>query len=61
MSSFNPYYYALPVVVAVSFAHGAARFDDWKLILKHSVRLCLLVLALLAGVTVFLLFVNSRN
>ncbi len=60
-AKFNPYFYVLPVVVAISLVHGASRHDEWKPILSHSLRLGLLVMAILGGATAILLLVNTQT
>lgn len=56
----NIYWFALPLILAVSLVYAASRHESWPRILRHAARVFLMIAALLAGTMTVLLLVNSR-
>lgn len=48
------HWYLPPLVVAISLVYSATRFETWPVILRHSVRWAVYILAFLAGTNLFL-------
>jgi hypothetical protein len=56
----NIYWYVLPLVVAISLVYAASRHESWWRIIPHAVRLCVMILGILAASTVILLLINTQ-
>jgi hypothetical protein len=57
---FNIYWYVLPLVFVVSLVYAASRHEKWQRIWSHAVRLCVMILGILAFTTVLLLIINTQ-
>ena len=58
--SINIYWYALPLILAISLVYSASRHEAWPRIFRHAARVFIMIAALLAGTMAVLLLVNSR-
>jgi hypothetical protein len=56
----NIYWFVIPLVVAISLVYAASRHEPWHRIWFHAVRLCALILGLMALTTVILLLINTQ-
>ncbi len=59
-SSINIYWYALPIMITISLVHAASRYDDWKLIVSHAIRLFVLILLIVVGTMALVLISNTQ-
>jgi hypothetical protein len=55
----NNYWFALPLVVAISLVYAASRHEAWNRIVAHAARLCGMILGILIVTTIVLTFINS--
>lgn len=58
LNTIQSYWFVLPLVVAISLVYAASRHENWSLILRHALRLCLSILGLLVITIVVLLLIN---
>jgi hypothetical protein len=56
----NIYWYALPLVVAISLVYAASRHEAWPRIWSHAVRLCGMILGIMAVTMLVLLLINTQ-
>ncbi|MFO0958154.1 MAG: hypothetical protein U0800_12125 [Isosphaeraceae bacterium] len=56
----NPYWFAPPLVMAISLVYAASRHEHWPLIWKHAARLSGTILAMLGVAIAVLLLINSQ-
>lgn len=54
------YWFVLPLVVAISLVYAASRHESWPRIWGRALRLCSVILGLLALTTAILLLINTR-
>ena len=59
-SNVATYWFALPLVIAMSCVYSASRHESWRKIIGQSVRLSGMILAILIGATALLLLINTR-
>lgn len=60
LASINIYFYALPLIAAVSLVYAASRHESFRRIWPHAVRLAALLLGILVFTTVLLLVINTQ-
>ena len=60
IAAVNNYWFALPLVVAISLVYSASRHEAWGLIWSHAARLCGMILVILLLTTAVLLLINTR-
>jgi len=56
----NAYWFAPPLIVAISLVYAASRHEDWGRIWRHALRLFLTITLLLVLATVLLLLINTQ-
>jgi hypothetical protein len=59
-SQINVYWFALPLVVAISLVYSASRHEAWGRIWSHAARLCGMILGILLLTTAVLLLINTQ-
>jgi hypothetical protein len=56
----NVYWFALPLVVAISLVYSASRHEAWGRIWARALRLCGMILGILLATTAALLLINTQ-
>lgn len=56
----NIYWFALPLIAAISLVYAATRHETWRRIWRGAIRLATTILAILIVTTVVLLLVNTQ-
>ena len=56
----NPYWFAPPLVLAISLVYAASRNESWPRIIRHAGRLFLMIAGLLAAATAILTLINTQ-
>lgn len=56
----SPYFFLIPLVLAISLVYSASRHESWSLILSQGFRFALMILSILLVITVILLVVNTQ-
>jgi hypothetical protein len=56
----HAYWFALPLVIAISLVYAASRHEAWPRIWWHSFKLCGWILGILVLLTALLLLVNTQ-
>jgi hypothetical protein len=56
----NPYWFAPPLVVAISLVYAASRHESWPRIWSHAARLAGSILGVLVLAMAVLLLINSQ-
>ncbi|CAN5871846.1 hypothetical protein BH23PLA1_BH23PLA1_25130 [soil metagenome] len=56
----NPYWFALPLLLAISLVYAASRHESWPRIWSHAARLFGMLVGLLAFITALLLLINTQ-
>jgi hypothetical protein len=59
-NSVHFYWYALPLILAISVVYAATRHENWREIGAHSVKLAGGILAVMLVATVVLFLANSQ-
>jgi hypothetical protein len=59
-SNIHIYWFVLPLVVAISLVYNASRYESWRRIWLHSLRLCTWILGILVLTTAILLLINTQ-
>ena len=54
------YWFALPLVIAMSCVYSASRHESWRRIVGQSLRLTGMILGLLIAATAILLLINTQ-
>ncbi|HEX8203825.1 MAG TPA: hypothetical protein VF590_25335 [Isosphaeraceae bacterium] len=60
IAAVNVYWFALPLVAAVSLVYAASRHEQWSRIWAHALRLCGMIVGILLAATAILLLLNSQ-
>lgn len=60
-SSLDVYWYALPLVAAISLVYAATRHESWPAILRHAVKLAGSILLAMVLATIFLFLLNTQT
>jgi hypothetical protein len=55
----HPYWFAIPLVLAISLVYAASRHESWRAIFGQAARLAGMIFTVLIVTTVVLLVVNS--
>jgi hypothetical protein len=58
--SINIYWYAIPLIIAISLVYSASRHESWRRIWTHAARLFVMILGLMAATMVVLLLINTQ-
>lgn len=56
----NAYWFALPLILAISLVYAASRHEAWIRILRHAARLFVMITGVLALATAILLLINTQ-
>ena len=56
----NVYWFAPPLVAAISLVYAASRHESWPKILKHALRLGLTICGIMIGTMAVLLMINAQ-
>jgi hypothetical protein len=56
----NVYWFALPLVIAISLVYAASRHESWPRIWAHAARLGAMILGVLLVAMAVLLLINSQ-
>ena len=56
----NAYWFAPPLILAISLVYAASRHESWDLIWRHAARLFLMIAGILLATTVVLLLINTQ-
>ncbi|QDV37065.1 hypothetical protein [Tautonia plasticadhaerens] len=56
----NAYWFALPLILAISLVYAASRHEAWGRILRHAARLFVMITGVLALATAILLLINTQ-
>jgi hypothetical protein len=56
----NAYWFALPLILAISLVYAASRHEAWPRILRHAARLFVMITGVLAIATAILLLINTQ-
>ena len=60
MNRINVYWFAIPLVVAISLVYSASRYESWPRIKAHALRLCLTILGIMLATMAVLLLINTQ-
>lgn len=55
----HPYWYVIPLVLAISLVYSASRHESWRKILTQAARLAGMIFTVLLVTTAILLVVNT--
>lgn len=56
----NVYWFALPLIAAISLVYAASRHESWSKIGWHALRLAGMILGILLLATLVLLLINTQ-
>ncbi len=56
----NVYWFALPLVIAISLVYAASRHESWPRIWAHAARLSAMIVGVLLLAMAVLLLINSQ-
>ncbi|RUL89541.1 hypothetical protein [Tautonia sociabilis] len=56
----NTYWFALPLILAISLVYAASRHEEWPRILRHAARLFVMITGILVLATAILLAINTQ-
>ena len=56
----NVYWFAPPLVVAISLVYAASRHESWPRIFRHALRLSLSICGIMVATMAFLLLINAQ-
>ncbi len=56
----NPYWFVIPLILAISLVYAASRHESWPRIWNHAIRLFGMILGILAVTTALLLLINTQ-
>lgn len=59
-AAINIYWFALPLIAAISLVYAASRHEAWGRIWAHAARLCVMILGILLLATAILLLINTQ-
>lgn len=56
----NSYWFAPPLILAISLVYAASRHESWPRIWRHAARLFLMISGILLATTLVLLLINTQ-
>ena len=56
----NVYWFAPPLVAAISLVYAASRHESWPVILRHALRIGLSIFGIMIATMAVLLMINTR-
>ena len=56
----NAYWFAPPLILAISLVYAASRHESWPRIWRHAARLFLMISGILLVTTLVLLLINTQ-
>ena len=56
----NVYWFALPLIVAISLVYAASRHEAWSRIWAHALRLCGMIVGIMLLTMAVLLLINTQ-
>ena len=60
LATISVYWFAIPLVLAISLVYAATRHESWPRIFGQAIRLAGMIFGVLIASTAILLLVNSR-